>query len=382
MSIKNMSDNHLHIVSFDVPFPPNYGGVIDVFYKIRALHKHGIRLHLHIFEYPGRDRATELEDYCEEVHYYSRKTGIGSAFSFIPYIVKSRRSESLMSNLLKDNYPVLFEGMHSCYYLYDPRLRNRKLIYRESNIEHEYYINLFAAEHNLVKKAYFLVESVKLRYFQRKLKHAGLMLVVSECDTDYLKKVFPGKDIRFLPSFHANNAINIEAGSGDYALYHGNIEVPENEAAVEFLIRKVFAGSKHRLIIAGMNPQKRIIELAHPHNNISIIANPDDEKLFSLIRNAHVNVLVTFQATGLKLKLLNTLYNGRHCLVNPLMLNGTGLEPLCTIAETAEDFRNKLDELQNVPFSVSEAEKRHELLNRTFSNSGNAARLSEAVFGS
>ena len=158
--------------------------------------------------------------------------------------------------------------------------------------------------------------------------------------------------------------------------------MPENEAAVEFLIRKVFAGSKHRLIIAGMNPQKRIIELAHPHNNISIIANPDDEKLFSLIRNAHVNVLVTFQATGLKLKLLNTLYNGRHCLVNPLMLNGTGLEPLCTIAETAEDFRNKLDELQNVPFTVSEAEKRHELLNRTFSNSGNAARLSEAVFGS
>ncbi len=65
-----------------------------------------------------------------------------------------------MNNLLKDKYPVLFEGMHSCYYLGDPRLRNRKLIYRESNIEHEYYINLFAAEHRLVKKAYFLVESM------------------------------------------------------------------------------------------------------------------------------------------------------------------------------------------------------------------------------
>ena len=377
-----MSDHHLHIVSFDVPFPPNYGGVIDVFYKIRALHQHGIRLHLHIFEYPGRDRASELEAYCEEVFYYSRKTGIGSAFSFIPYIVKSRRSESLMNNLLKDKYPVLFEGMHSCYYLGDPRLRNRKLIYRESNIEHEYYINLFAAEHRLVKKAYFLVESMKLRFFQQKLKHAGLMLVVSECDTDYLKKVFPEKDIRFLPSFHANDAVSIEAGCGDYALYHGNIEVPENEAAVEFLIRKVFAGSKHRLLIAGMNPQKRIIELAKPHANISIIANPDDEKLFSLIRNAHVNVLVTFQATGLKLKLLNTLYNGRHCLVNPLMLNGTGLEPLCVIAETAEEFRNKLDELQDIPFTVSAAEKRHELLDQTFSNSGNAARLAEAVFGS
>jgi hypothetical protein len=64
------------------------------------------------------------------------------------------------------------------------------------------------------------------------------------------------------------------------------------------------------------------------------------------------------------------------------MLNGTGLEPLCTIAETAEDFRKKLDDLKDVPFSLSAAEKRHELLNRKFSNSGNAARLAEAVFGS
>ena len=25
------SDIHLHIVSFDIPYPANYGGVIDVF---------------------------------------------------------------------------------------------------------------------------------------------------------------------------------------------------------------------------------------------------------------------------------------------------------------------------------------------------------------
>ena len=60
-----MSDRHLHIVSFDVPYPANYGGVIDVFYKIRELHRSGIRLHLHIIEYPVRDRAPELENYCE-----------------------------------------------------------------------------------------------------------------------------------------------------------------------------------------------------------------------------------------------------------------------------------------------------------------------------
>ena len=48
-----MPDKHLHIISFDIPYPPNYGGVIDVYYKIRTLHKLGIKIHLHCFEYPG-----------------------------------------------------------------------------------------------------------------------------------------------------------------------------------------------------------------------------------------------------------------------------------------------------------------------------------------
>ena len=27
----------IHIITFDIPYPANYGGVIDVFYKIKAL---------------------------------------------------------------------------------------------------------------------------------------------------------------------------------------------------------------------------------------------------------------------------------------------------------------------------------------------------------
>ena len=377
-----MSERHLHIVAFDVPYPPNYGGVIDVFYKIRALHSKGIKLHLHIIEYPGRDRAPELEAFCEEVMYYPRLTGIKSGFSIVPYIVKSRRSEPMIQNLLKDNYPILFEGLHSCFYISDPRLQGRMLIYRESNIEHQYYYNLFKAEHHTGKRIYFLVESLKLLLFQHKLKHAGVMLVVSEDDTTYLKDHFPGQAVHYLPSFHANSEIRITEGMGDYALYHGNIEVPENEAAAAFLINKVFAGSNHRLIIAGMNPPQRIVQLASENPNIRVIPNPSDEELFSLIRNAHVNILVTFQGTGLKLKLLNTLYNGRFCLVNPPMLNGTGLDALCIIAADPAGLLAALDNLKGKSFTRREAESRQLILERNFSNSRNADRLIEIVFGS
>ena len=44
-----ISKNQLHIVSFDVPYPPNYGGVIDVFYKLKALFDLGIEIYFHTF---------------------------------------------------------------------------------------------------------------------------------------------------------------------------------------------------------------------------------------------------------------------------------------------------------------------------------------------
>ena len=44
MNLKN-----IQIVSFNNPYPPNYGGVIDVFYKIKYLHRLDIEIYLHIF---------------------------------------------------------------------------------------------------------------------------------------------------------------------------------------------------------------------------------------------------------------------------------------------------------------------------------------------
>ena len=170
------------------------------------------------------------------------------------------------------------------------------------------------------------------------------MLVVSQKDTIYLKRQFKNNKVFYLPSFHQNNKVTAIPGKGDYVLYHGNIEVPENTRAAEYLINEVFSGLDSKLIIAGMNPPENIKKLGRKYNNIEVVSNPDDEKMFDLIKNAHINLLVTFQATGLKLKLLNTLYNGRFCLVNDKMLNGTRLDDLCVIGNNASELKQKISE--------------------------------------
>ncbi len=377
-----MPEKHLHIVSFDIPYPPNYGGVIDVFYKIKTLHKLGIKIHLHCYEYPGRDRASELEEFCVEVNYYPRKTGVLSALSLKPYIVSSRRSDILINKLLEDNYPILFEGLHSCYYIDDPRIKDRIKVYRESNIEHQYYFNLFKVDPDLRHKVYYFLASIKLLTYQKVLKHANLMLVVSRHDTEYLQDHFPGEKVVHLPSFHANDEVTSAPGRGTYALYHGNIEVPENEHAAKFLVNEVFSGPGIELIIAGMNPRENIKKLAENNPSVKLVTNPSDDEMFSLIRNAHVNILVTFQATGLKLKLLNTLYKGRFCLVNEAMITGTGLDSLCETANTATELRQKLVDLFTKDYDDNENRKRIEVLRENYDNLVNGERLIKLVFNS
>ena len=136
-----MKDKHIHIVSLDVPYPPNYGGVIDLFYKLPALYEQGIKIHLHCFEY-GRGEQPELNKYCESVRYYQRAEG-HKGFSFsIPYIVASRNNTLLWDRLQQDHFPVLLEGIHCTYGLHAGLLINRRVVLRLHNVENEYYKQL------------------------------------------------------------------------------------------------------------------------------------------------------------------------------------------------------------------------------------------------
>ncbi|MFZ4546213.1 MAG: glycosyltransferase family 1 protein [Bacteroidales bacterium] len=375
-----MPENHLHIVAFSIPYPANYGGVIDVFYKLKALHKIGIKIHLHCFQY-DRPEAPELNVYCETVEYYPRQTGFASQLSINPYIVESRNSEALLNRLISDNYPILFEGLHSCYYLNHKLLRGRTLIYRESNIEHHYYFNLFKSEKNIGKKAFFLIESLKLKLYQKQLKHAGKMLVVSQTDRDYLSRQFPDKKVIYLPSFHGNSEVKSMPGKGSYVLYHGNLSVGENALAAEYLVKEVFNDLNVPLKIAGLNPSEALRKQVADFRHIELIANPPQAEMEALIANAQINVLVTFQATGLKLKLLNTLYNGRWMLVNKEMLAGTGLENLCEIADNAIAMKSKIKSLFEKEFDQNQMFARAELLQNRFSDNTNAKNLVAEVFG-
>ena len=49
LNLSKQLNNKLHIVCFDVPFPATYGGVMDVFYKIRSLSESSLTLKIVVY---------------------------------------------------------------------------------------------------------------------------------------------------------------------------------------------------------------------------------------------------------------------------------------------------------------------------------------------
>jgi hypothetical protein len=373
-----MSEKHLHIISFNIPFPADYGGVIDVFYKIKSLYNKGIKVHLHAFHY-GRTKSDELEKICHTVHYYPRGTFFQAIYSSVPYIVGSRKSDDLLEVLNGDDYPVLFEGLHTCFYLNHPSLKDRLKIVRMHNIEWDYYNSLGKAEKNFFIKFYLYSESSKLKKYEEILKDANIILGISQNDSSYLEARF--SNVYYLPAFHPNETVKSPEGRGDYCLYHGNLKVQENNQAAIFLIKKVFDELEVPFKIAGTLPSDMVKKEIKKGERYELIEGPYNEQMQQLIENAHINVLPTFQPTGIKLKLLNALFNGRWVVVNPDMVANTGLEELCVITETSDDMKSAIINLMQKDFTQAEIQKRKKVLSEKFSNETNANRLIRLVYG-
>lgn len=370
--------SQLNIISFNVPYPANYGGVIDVFYKIKALHALNVEIILHCFEY-GRDTSDELEKYCKSVYYYKRKTGVIRQFSLKPYITNTRSSKEMLARLQENDAPILFEGLHSCYYLNHSSLKHRNKIVRMHNIEWEYYQHLAHIEHNLVKKTFFTFESSRLKQYQNILRHANHILAISPQDVVKLQKHF--KNIVYVPAFHPNETVRSQIGKGNYILYHADLSVKDNEEGALFLIEKVYknSGISMPLVIAGLNPTKKLLQAAEKYDHVEVKANLSHEDLQNLIHRAHINVLISFQSAGMKLKLLNAIFTGRFCLVNTPMVKDTGLEELCIVQDDYKNIRRMLNRLTLMPFQRSHLDERLFGLGKEFFNEHNAKTIVDLI---
>lgn len=358
-----MKPKYLHIISLDVPIPADYGGVIDIYFRAKAIKEIGVKVILHCFEY-GRSTHQDFSEIADEVYFYKRRKTLLDSLKSEPFIVSTRKSETLVKRLLKDNHPILMEGHHCAGLLNDSRLKNREKFVRIHNVEWIYYKALSESKTSYWRKLFFKCESKKLKKFDSTLALADGLFCLSTTDLKYYQTI---NSASYLWPVGCSMKKKIDHPTENYALFHGNLSVAENEKALRWIV-DVWVKNEFTmpLMVAGKNPRLDLKTYLEKYDFIELIQNPSNEKMTQLISAAKVNLLITFQSTGVKLKLLNALVQGKRCIVNQLMVEGTDLGRFCEVIDDEETLAVALQTEDNEVFIKKNIVSRMKYLNANF----------------
>lgn len=365
----------VHIVTFDIPYPPDYGGVVDVFYRIQALSSLGCEVHLHCFHKRGMAQQPIFEKMCKSVHYYSRKPIARVIRSAFPAVIASRSDEQLLKNLKKDNFPILFEGVHTSMLLRHPGLRERWKGVRLHNVEWQYYRHLANASANWAKRLYFARESRLLkRYEENKLGGADQLFCISAADREWFAERYTGK-VNLVNGFHAFKSIAVKEGKGEYILLHGDLGVEENEQVVRTLVQNVLSKLEYRVIVAGKRPRAELVNYLSKYANIDLRPDVRSEEMESLMVNAQLHIVHALQTSGFKIKLLHALFTGRFVAVNQSLADKSGVSGAVEAYSSFEELKRIIDRTMPGTFDQASLVKREEFLDPAFNNLENARRI-------
>ncbi|HYC30302.1 MAG TPA: mannosyltransferase, partial [Chitinophagaceae bacterium] len=225
------------------------------------------------------------------------------------------------------------------------------------------------------KKLYYHWESRQLQRFYSKIPPQTPFACLSLADKSFLVERFGFLNTSFIPCFIPWQQVTSGEGKGDYCLYHGNMTVAENEGAALWLMKEVFRDLSIPLVIAGNGISMKVQNEAARNRFVRCINNPPMDELGALVKDAQINVLPSLNATGVKLKLVHSLFTGRFCIVNTNGVKGSALENMVCIADNPTAFKSTITELYDRPFLAADKKNREALLT-VYNNMENAKKLS------
>jgi hypothetical protein len=369
-----MQTKPLHIISFDNPFPPDFGGAIDVFYKIKALHTIGYTIYLHCFYEDRNVVSDELKAITEHVYLYKKNKNPFFLFSKYPFPVVCRFRRDLIDNLAKIDAPIFFEGLHTTMILQKVNLPN-KIYLRLHNIESNFYDGMSKNETNYFKKIAYHFASKKYIEYQKTIPNFDYVFTLSTYENTFVKKMTD--KVSYVPVFHGNEKIEPLSEFGKYAFYHGDLRLADNKNAAKFLIKVFEKITDYKLIIASSNGKKLIENKAKNNANIEFIELHNDSQLDDLFKNAHINVMLSFQQSGTKLKVINSLFKSRFCLINNNMIDDAEILKFCELANSENEFITKIKMLKDKPFL--EFEKREKAFEKVLNDVNNAKKIEKII---
>jgi glycosyltransferase involved in cell wall biosynthesis len=346
------------IVTPDFPYPPNHGGRVDIWGRVKALHRLGFTIDLLATckAAPSAGDMAAVRPYVREIIICARSRTVSDLLSFRPFQVSSRKA--LSSAALSGHYHLLLlESEFVAAVLSNPGLHRDVTVMRIHNREPEYFRQLAIAADNWREKIYFAIESNKFSLLERSLhQKVGNMMFISADEVAVYRKQHPKANCIFLPAPVDTASFIRKSAVSQTVLFIGSLFMVNNREAVSWFLHRVHPLladiGEYKLIVAG-NSRGTDLEwvrrLMTGNANIELIESPDD--LEPLYRSGSVFVNPMQHGAGVKIKNIEAIQRGLPVVTTSIGNQGTGLvhRDEVLVADTPEGFAAAIRELLAEP---------------------------------
>lgn len=323
--------NKILIVAPDYPFPPNHGGRLDIWGRIKVFSHLNYRIDLVVTvkEKPNYNQLVEVNKYVDNIFFCKRKNRIIDMLSFRPLQLKSR--VTLESLQFRDEYDfVCLETQYVLPVLNNPTLRAKKYLLRLQNDEGIYFRELSKSSNDLWKKTYYFLESYKFRWLERKIVGSLTnIMFISKDEMDSYKRKYPDINAVFLPPPITETCRKVCLMSRK-VLFVGSLFMINNQEAIKWYITNVHTNlhniEGYELVIAGNSRGESLdwlYALISKENNIKVYDSPTN--LSNIYGESSVFINPMIHGAGVKLKTIEALMNGVPVVSTTVGNQGTGL---------------------------------------------------------
>jgi polysaccharide biosynthesis protein PslH len=318
----------------DFPFPPNYGGRLDMWRRIQLLHRMGISVDVvaSIKEAPNQEQEQEVRRWVHNLKLVKREMGATKLLSFQPFSVLTR--SNLQNVPLSESYSaVILETEHVAPILKNPGLRARMRILRLHNDEAHYYKELSASSRELWRKAFYRMEGIKFKFYSsRAMQWCDLLWFLSGFERqEYCVRHPASVPKAFLVPLHVERStMKRHKLRGNRVIFAGKLGFANNARGVEWYIDQVHPRladiNGYELMVAGNTEGESLDSLRRSiarHPNISLYENPSELQLYYEMASVFVNPV--FHGAGVKLKTIDAIRAGLPVVSTSIGIIGTPL---------------------------------------------------------
>lgn len=340
-------------LSHFVPYPPKGGMLSRSYNLLREVSKyHEVYLLSFVQSKPLltmfpslddglREANEQLSSFCQHVEfvnipaegkkYGNHRLALSSLFSKLPYTINWLESEDMsarLASLLKDNDFDLVHFDTISLVPYSEQMPELSKVLNHHNIESHMLLRRISGEKVWLKKAYFYLEGLKLKAYEK--KYCGNFLKNITCsplDSMRLLEIDPSLD-----AVDVCNGVDIdyfqphkEKMIPSSLIFVGGLNWYPNRAAMDFFISEVWPELKKvrpELVIdvVGQDPPPEYLAMAEKDSAFRVRGFVDDVREY--MDRAAVYVCPIDDGGGTKLKVLDALAMKMALVANPVACEG------------------------------------------------------------